>query len=110
MLFGRTRSSQMEARMVAADAPGGAVAACAMLRALVVQLGAELVPELITSTRSKGGISMVARSAGERGSRRRFARNVRRRELVCLSRDGICEACHGWLQLGIPRWTRSIYN
>jgi hypothetical protein len=79
-MLGRTRSPQMEARMVAADTPCRAVAAGAMLRALIVQLGAELVPELVTSTRSEGGISIVARSAGERRSRGRFARSIWRRK------------------------------
>jgi hypothetical protein len=65
MLFGRTRPPQMEARMVAADTPGGAVTAWAMFRTLIMQLGAELVPELITSTRSRGCIAVVARSAGK---------------------------------------------
>lgn len=39
----------MEAGMVAADTPGRALTPRTMLSALVVQVGAELVPELVTS-------------------------------------------------------------
>jgi hypothetical protein len=59
----------MEARMVPADTPRRAIAAWAMLGALVMKLGAELVPELVTSTLSYMRVAIVARSVGERSSR-----------------------------------------
>ena len=60
---------RMEARMMSTDTPRRARAAWAMLGALVVQLGAVLVPELVTSTLSYMRVAIVARSARERSSR-----------------------------------------
>jgi hypothetical protein len=61
----------MEASMVSANTPGGALAARPMVGALVVKLGAELVPELVTSTLSYIRVAIVARAVGKRSSRGR---------------------------------------
>jgi hypothetical protein len=74
--YRRTRRPQMEARMVSADAPRGAIAA-RKLPAFVVELGITLVPELVTSTTSKGGVAIVAGPARKGLSRGCLARAVR---------------------------------
>jgi hypothetical protein len=65
----RTRCPQVEAGMVPADTPGRAVAVQWGPSAFVVEVGAELVPELVTSTLSSSRIAIVAGPAGQRGSR-----------------------------------------
>lgn len=59
--------------MMSADTPGHALARWAMVDATIVELGAALVPELITSTGAQGGIAVIAGAAGERASRGRLA-------------------------------------
>jgi hypothetical protein len=96
--------------MVAADTPGGAVPAWALLCALIVKLGAELVPELITSTLSSRCVAIVAGAAGKGASRGGFARSIGCCKLIYMSRIGVREGRHGRLQLRIPDRTRLFYD
>ena len=79
----RARRPQMEAGMVPANTPRGALAAGPMVGALIVQLGAQLVPELVTSTLSYMRVAIVARSVWQRSSRGSWLR----RRTMALSRD-----------------------
>lgn len=96
--------------MVAADAPGRAVATWALVAAFPMELGAALVPELVTSTLSQSCIAIVAGPAWERWSRAWSADSGCRRQLLYVNRVCVCEARHEWLQLGIPQRTRLIYK
>ena len=58
----RSRLPQMEARVMSADTPSRPVTA--LFGALVMKLGATLVPELVTSTGSEGYIAKVAGPTG----------------------------------------------
>lgn len=87
-MFRRTRSSQMEARMVAADTPCRAVVAG--LCACIMELCAQLVPKLVASTLSNGGIAVVAGPAGKRWSCRWFACSTGRWRLGYESRGWVC--------------------
>lgn len=109
-LFGRTRPPQVEACVVSADAPGGAISARVIICALFVKLGAELVPELVTSTRSRGCVAVIAWSAGKGSSRGGCARSIGCCELVYMSRAWVRIARHVWPQLRIPWRTRLLYN
>lgn len=62
---GRPRCFQMEAGVVSTHAPRRAVAGRAMLCALVVELSAAFVPELVASAVSGGCIAIVAWPARE---------------------------------------------
>jgi hypothetical protein len=59
----------MKARVVAADAPRHALAVWAVVFAGMMQVGAALVPELVTSTGPKGGVAVVAGPGGQGSSR-----------------------------------------
>lgn len=116
-LFWRTRQPQVEASMVAAHTPRRSRATRVLLRALIVELGAALVPELGASTLSNSGIAEVAWSIGEGLSRqgggggRCALRNRSRRSMLLYwsrkSRVWAYNPRHGELSLGIPQRTRS---
>jgi hypothetical protein len=67
---GGTRHFEMKACVVTADAPGHALAVWTVVFAGMVQVGAALVPELVTSTGPKGGVAVVAGPGGQSSSRR----------------------------------------
>ena len=93
--------------MVAADAPGGALAPKAFMSALVMKLGALLIPELVTSTFSYSRVAIVAWSAWERSSRGCWLE----RRIAGISREirnWVSEPRHGCCWLSIPQRTRSV--
>jgi len=107
-LLRRARRPQMEARMMSADTPRHALTRRAVQGTAIMELGAALVPELVTSTGAHGGIAVVAGSVGERASKRGFpiggwaVENALRGNRVWL-----CKPRHGCQQLGIPRRERA---
>jgi hypothetical protein len=95
---------QMEACVMSTDTPGHALTRRAVLGAPIVDLGAALVPKLVTSTEANGGIAVIARSGRERTSRRGVP-------LGCWAIEDALRGSRVWLykprhecqRLGIPR-------
>lgn len=93
---------------MSADTPRHALTRRAVPGTTIMELGAALVPKLVTSTGANGGIAVIAGSAGESASRRGFpfgcwaVENALRGNRVWL-----CEPRHRCQQLGIPRRERA---
>ena len=95
---------QMEACVMSTDTPGHALTRRAVLGAPVVDLGAALVPKLITSTGANGGIAVIARSGRKRTSRRGVPLGCWAIEDALRgSRVWLYEPRHECQRLGIPR-------
>ena len=89
---------------MSADTPGYALTRRAVLGATIVELGAALIPKLITSTGANGGIAVIAGSVRKRASRRGFPfGRWAVEDALRGNRVWLCEPRHGCQQLGIPR-------
>lgn len=98
----------MKARMMSTDTPGHALTRRTVVGATVVEVGAALVPELVTSTGANGGIAVIAGSTGKRASKRGFPfSSWAIEDALRGNRVWLCEPRHGCQQLGIPRRERA---